>query len=288
MARAGLTVIIPCKNERMNIRPCVESARGVANEVLIADSGSTDGTLDIVRSLGCCRIIEREYIHSGDFKNWAIPQAAQEWVMIVDADERITPELAAEIDALLTAGPKCDGYTIPRLNHFMGHAVRHSGWGDDRLMRLFRRDIGRYVGDTDHAEVAIPTKNVGRIKSYLLHYTFWSYDHYLRKIDRYTTYQAGIWYKQGRRPSRLKIMANGFLRFFRSYVLQVGFLDGMVGFQISMLHGFYSFMKQARLWENCHALPQPDPELERPPLKLESQNTVVDGKPATETRHRAA
>ena len=84
----SLSIIIPCKNERRNIRPCIESARLVADEVLIADSGSTDGTLDIVREIGGCRIIEREYIHSGDFKNWAIPQAQHSWVMILDADER--------------------------------------------------------------------------------------------------------------------------------------------------------------------------------------------------------
>src|ERR1044072_3753960 len=91
-----LTVIIPCKNERENIRACVAGARLIADEVLVADSGSTDGTLEIARGLGC-RIVEREYGTSGDFKNWAIPQAAHEWVFILDADERITPELASEI-----------------------------------------------------------------------------------------------------------------------------------------------------------------------------------------------
>ncbi|HEV3023714.1 MAG TPA: glycosyltransferase, partial [Pirellulales bacterium] len=104
-----LTVIIPCKNERKNIRPAVESARRVADEVLVADSGSTDGTLDIVRSIGGCRIIEREYVNSGNFKNWAIPQAAHAWVLILDADERVSEPLAAEINALLGGTPLNDG-----------------------------------------------------------------------------------------------------------------------------------------------------------------------------------
>src|SRR6476659_2680585 len=112
-----LTVIIPCKNERENIRVCVASARQVADEVLVADSGSTDGTLEIARALGC-RIIEREYGTSGDFKNWAIPQAKHEWVFILDADERITHELADEIRAAI-GEPKHDGYWVYRLNHFM-------------------------------------------------------------------------------------------------------------------------------------------------------------------------
>jgi (heptosyl)LPS beta-1,4-glucosyltransferase len=89
-----LTVLIPCKNERLNIKDCIESVRGIADEILIADSGSTDGTLEIVRGLGGCRIIEREYVNSANFKNWAIPQAKHEWVLVVDADERVTPELA--------------------------------------------------------------------------------------------------------------------------------------------------------------------------------------------------
>src|SRR5215212_1786598 len=112
-----LTVIIPCKNERDNIAACVASAQQVADKVIVADSGSTDGTLEIARGLGC-RIIEREYGTSGDFKNWAIPQAVHEWVFILDADERITPELAAEIRHEL-ADPRHGGFWVYRRNHFM-------------------------------------------------------------------------------------------------------------------------------------------------------------------------
>src|SRR5437868_997601 len=148
---AKLTVIIPCKNERENIAACVACARQVADEVLVADSGSTDGTLEIAHELGC-RTIEREYRTSGDFKNWAIPQAKHEWVFILDADERISAALAAEIRAVL-ADPQQNGYWVYRLNYFMGHAIRHGMWKNDRCLRLFRRDQGRYVGPTDHAEV---------------------------------------------------------------------------------------------------------------------------------------
>src|SRR3954447_26636427 len=113
---AKLTVIIPCKNERENLGACIASARQIADEVLLADSGSTDGTLDLAHALGC-RIIEREYGTSGDFKNWAIPQATHEWVLILDADERITPALAEEVRSELRE-PKNDGYWIFRRNHF--------------------------------------------------------------------------------------------------------------------------------------------------------------------------
>lgn len=268
-----LTVIITCKNERRNIRPCIESARMIADEVLIADSGSTDGTLDIVAQMGGCRVIEREYVHAGDFKNWAIPQATHDWVFILDADERITPELAAEVRQHLTEGPKLDGYLVPRLNHFMGHPVRRSGWGNEALMRFFHRDHGRYVGDNDHAEVEIATGRSGRLHAAMDHFTFWTYDQYLQKFDRYARFQAVVWFEQGRQPSWLKMCINAPLRFFRCFVLQRGFLDGMVGFQVSMLQSYYTFMKQARLWELWNAHQQPDPEASVSPPRPRPRST---------------
>ena len=167
--RQKLSVIIPCKNERKNIRPCVLSAQRVADEVLVADSGSTDGTLDIVDQVGGCRVVKREYINSGNFKNWAIPQATYPWVLIVDADERVTPQLAAEINALLEVDPPRDGYHVYRRNYFLGHHIRHGGWGSDKVLRLFRRDLGRYQGESDHAEVHVGSRNVGYLKARLEH-----------------------------------------------------------------------------------------------------------------------
>src|SRR5687767_13978747 len=116
-----LTNLIPAKNERLNIAACIESVRGIADEILVADSGSTDGTLDIVGSLGGCRSIEREYVISANFKNWAIPQARHEWVLVVYADERVSPELADEIRAVLASEPKHDAYRMLRDNFFLGH-----------------------------------------------------------------------------------------------------------------------------------------------------------------------
>ena len=116
-----LTVLIPCKDEIQHIRACIESVRPIADEILVADSGSTDGTLELVHTLGGCRIIEREYVNSADFKNWAIPQAQHAWVLVVDADERMTPELAGEIRRLFDFPPQCDGYAVRRDNFFLGH-----------------------------------------------------------------------------------------------------------------------------------------------------------------------
>ena len=247
-----LTVLIPCKNEESNIADCIASVRGLADEILIADSGSTDQTLAIVHATGGCRIIQREYVDSGNFKNWAIPQAQHEWILIVDADERVPPELQAEIRRCLRTEPAVDAFEIYRANQFMGHAIRHTSWGRDRVTRLFRRSVGRYREYTDHTEIDLPAERVGRLRQRLIHYTCWQYDPYLRKILHYTEQQAELWYRQGRRPSLVRLTCQGPLRFFRSYVLELGFLDGMPGFQVSILTGFYSFLKQARLWQKWY------------------------------------
>src|SRR5687767_5970579 len=122
----ALSVIIPCRDEQRNIAACIASVQDLAGEIIVADNGSTDGTLAIARRLGC-RIIEREFIGYANFKNWAIPQAEHEWVLILDADERMTPELADEIRELLARGPQCDAYRLRRDNVFLGQRTRFCG-----------------------------------------------------------------------------------------------------------------------------------------------------------------
>jgi glycosyltransferase involved in cell wall biosynthesis len=259
---AKLTVLVTCKNERMNIGPCIDSVRGIADEMLVADSGSTDGTLEYLRARGDCRIIEREYRFAGDFKNWAIPQASHEWVLILDADERVPPRLFAEICGVLLNDGEHDGYWIGRSNHLMGHKVRYTDWARDRLVRLFRRDLGRYEGPSDHGDVVVSSGRVGMLREPLDHYTLWSWSHYLNKFERYTRVQADQWYAAGRQPSYRRMLTQPPLRFLRDYALHRGFLDGFVGLQISMMSAFYSFMKQARLWELHHGRKQTDVEHE--------------------------
>jgi FkbM family methyltransferase len=242
-----LTVVIPCKNEREHIRDCIVSAQQVADEVLVADSGSTDGTLAISQELGC-RIIEREYRTSGDFKNWAIPQASHEWVLILDADERVTPELADEIRKTL-ACPRHDGYWIHRRNHFLGHPIRYGFWKNDACLRLFRRDLGRYVGPTDHAEVELSSGTVSHLRERMTHYTCVSYDQYFQKLARYADVQSRVWHAQGRRTSWTQLMLRFPLRFIQGYVLRLGLLDGIAGLHVCALVAYLSYLKHAYLWQ---------------------------------------
>lgn len=251
-----LTVLIPCKNEARNIRACIDSVRDVADELIVADSGSSDETVAIARSAGGCRVIERDWNTACDFKNWAIKQATHDWILVVDADERLTPGLANEIREVLVQ-PRHGGYQIYRANHFMGHHVRFGPWGADKALRLFDRRDANYVGDTDHAAVRVRRGRVGFLRNRLTHFTFWTYDQYLQKLHHYARLQAERWHASGKRPSRMRLFLIAPARFFQTYVLRLGFLDGAVGFQVCMMIAFYSFQKQARLWELSHGRQQP-------------------------------
>ena len=250
-----ITVIIPCKNEVKNIVACIRSARLIAGEVIVADSGSSDGTLAIAEELAD-RVIEREYIDSGDFKNWSIPQATYSWVFILDADERITDELAKEIRSTIERNANETrpllAYSVPRRNFFLGHPIDHGDWASDRVTRLFSRDDCRYKLHTDHSEIVVPNKREGRLTSKLTHYTAWDLGVYLEKTHHYARQQAKLWQQQGRRPELHHLILNAPMRFLRGYVLKMGWRDGMIGFFIACLTAYYSFVKQFYFWQLCH------------------------------------
>ncbi|NIO35605.1 MAG: glycosyltransferase [Planctomycetales bacterium] len=244
--RSKLTVLIPCKDERAHLRDCVESVRPIADEILVADSGSTDGSLDIACELGC-RIIEREYINSANFKNWAIPQATYEWVLVVDSDERVSPDLAEEIHHVL-AEPACDGYSVRRDFTFLGNVLRDCGMTSNRLLRLFRRDVGRYQERRVHADVQIPSGKVGRLQAPLMHHMVIDLDHFLARKLRYSSWSALDRWDKGQRATFFKMLFHTPIRFLQLYFLRRGFLDGRAGFVFCGIMAFYTFLKDAKLW----------------------------------------
>jgi len=248
-----LTVLIPCKDELPHIRACIESVRAVADEILIADSGSTDGTLEVVRSIGGCRLIQREYVNSADFKNWAIPQARHPWVLVIDADERLTPELAAEIRQLLKSEPPSAGYALRRQNFFLGHPIRYCGWGTPRLVRLFRRDDCRYELRRVHASVVVPGGEAGELQNMLLHHTAIDLERFVSKQERYSTWAALDAYDAGKRSSFWRLATHAPLRLLQLLVLRGGMFDGRAGVVVCGLVAWYTFLKDAKLWalRNC-------------------------------------
>lgn len=244
--RARLTILIPTFNEERNILDAIQSAAW-ADEVFVVDSFSTDKTREIAAEHHA-RVVQHEYVNSATQKNWAIPQAACEWVMILDADERITPELRDEIIAFLENPGDVAGLRISRDNHFMGKPIRYCGWQDDSVLRVFPRDRGRYVEREVHADAVVdgPVKVTnGR----LIHYTFDSFQQYMRKFDQYTTWAAGDRAKKTTSVGFTELLGRPVWRFFKQYILRLGILDGKAGFIICALSAFSVFLKYAKLWE---------------------------------------
>lgn len=256
-----ISVVIPCKNEQDHLPACIASARLLANEVLVADSGSSDKTLEIANRFAD-RVIEREYRDSGDFKNWAIPQAKNQWVLILDADERIPVELAKEIQLRLAEKENCLAYSIPRLNYLFGYPVRYGDWSKDRVTRLLHRDHCRYKLHTDHAEIDVPAAKLGHLKRRMIHFTAWEPHEYLQRMLHYADQQASVWYESGRRPELIHMTLNPPMRFLRGYVLRGGFRDGVIGFLVASMTAYYSFLKQYLLWQRWYGRKLADVEPE--------------------------
>jgi (heptosyl)LPS beta-1,4-glucosyltransferase len=256
-AMPHLTVLIPCKDEIQHITACVASVRAIADEILVADSGSTDGSLDAVRALGGCRIIERDYINSANFKNWAIPQARHDWILVVDADERVTPALAGEIKRLLAADPPCDGYSLRRDNFFLGHPIRHSGWNTSRLVRLFRKSVSRYETRRVHANVVVDSGKIGQLVHPLEHHTALDLDRFVAKQHRYANWSALDAFEAGKKSTWLRMLTHAPTRFLQLYLLRLGVLDGRAGLVVCALAAWYTFLKDAKLWalQNTTAIP---------------------------------
>jgi (heptosyl)LPS beta-1,4-glucosyltransferase len=258
-----LTVLIPCKDERQHIAGCIESVRTIADEVLIADSGSTDGTLDVVNSLGGCRVEHREHVNAADFRNWALERARHEWVLVLHADERLTPELAAEVRTLLASPPPCDGYSLTRENYFLGYPIRHGGFGQPRLVRLMRRTRASYRMRHDRAEAVVAGGHVGRLQHPLLHYAALDLDRFLARQQRHATWAALDAYDAGKRATWLKMATHAPLRFLQLYILRGGFLDRRAGLMLCGLLAYFTFLRDCKLWELNHSRARHDPPRRR-------------------------
>jgi glycosyltransferase involved in cell wall biosynthesis len=244
----ALTVIIPCRDEQRNIAACIESVQGLADEIIVADNGSTDGTLAIARRLGC-RIIEREFIGYANFKNWAIPQAEHEWVLILDADERMTPELADEIRRVLASDPACDAYRMRRSDVFFGRSMRCSGNADHYITRLLRRDVCRYLERRVHEEIDTRGLRVVYLHGRLNHFAATDFTTWAAKQLRYGVLGGEEQFALGKKHGFCHLLVHAPLRFLQLYLLRGGFRDGYAGLIVCMMAAFYTFVKDARLWE---------------------------------------
>ena len=247
-----LTVLIPCKDEAHNISSCIESLGDVADEILIADSGSTDATLEIVSQVQIpntsLRIIQREYVNPSDFKNWAISQASNGWVLALDADERLTDNLRDEIRQTLATEPVFDAYQIPRNNIFLGKRVRYSGWQHDAPFRLFHRDRCRYDARRVHEHLLVASGKTATMKATILHNTCRSLEEMFTKSIRYGSLGAEDLEEAGKSIGVMSLFTRPIFRFFRHFIWKQGFRDGSIGLLLSCLAAQGTFVKYALLW----------------------------------------
>jgi len=244
----NLTAIVTTFNEATHIAACLAGLR-FADEMLVVDSFSTDGTPEIARECGA-RVLQHEYLSPADQKNWVIPQAANEWVLIVDADERVTEKLGEEIGRTIASPQACDGYEMKRRSFFLGHEIRYSGWQHDWVLRLFRKDSGRYLERRIHDRIAV-AGTVGRLKGRLIHYSYRSLDDYWRKLRWYAEWSGAKARRRGAHISSLHLMLHPPLRFLKAYLMQGGFLDGMPGLVVSLLTAVYAAAKDVHIWESA-------------------------------------
>jgi glycosyltransferase involved in cell wall biosynthesis len=225
-----LTAIIPTGNEEHNIVDAIKSV-DFADEIIIVDSFSNDNTVKLATPLANT-ILHRKYENSASQKNWAIPQAKHKWILILDADERVTTELKEEIIKTINSSSIICGFWIRRQNYFMGKKVRFSGWRGDKVIRLFKRDECKYENKHVHAEI-ISDGEIGILKNKLIHNTFVSKEMYLQKLERYAKWQAKDYDKKVLQINIYHTNIKPLLRFLKHYILQLGILDGYIGFIIS-------------------------------------------------------
>ncbi|QGZ60983.1 glycosyltransferase family 2 protein [Paraburkholderia acidisoli] len=252
MTHTTLGVAIITKNAAARLAQCLDSV-AFADTVVVLDSGSTDATLDIARAHGA-RVLETpDWPGFGPQKNRALDALdalGMDWVLSIDADEVVSPELAASIRAALAA-PAADVYAVDRLSSFCGAWIHHSGWYPDWIPRLFKRGTARFSDDLVHERLVFEA-NAQRITGKLLHYSYEDFDAVLRKLDAYSSAGARQRAASGKRGSFGKAVARGAWAFVRTYVLRAGFLDGRAGFQIAVFNAetvYYRFLKLARLTE---------------------------------------
>lgn len=240
-----ISLIIPTFNESHNIVECIKSA-DFADEIIVVDSFSTDNTVDLARE-HTDFILQREYKYSASQKNWAIPQASHEWILLVDADERVSPELRKEIIALLKSPSLYDfaGYWINRKNFFMGSELRHSG--RDKVIRLFRKSKCRYEDKRVHAEI-ISQDKIGLLHSKLYHNTYISFDHHIEKMNRYAWWQAEDYDKETGKINVYHLVLKPSWRFFKEYILNRGFMDGTVGLTLALIDSYSVFTRYVKIW----------------------------------------
>ena len=246
MAKIPLSVAIITLNEE-NMLPDALRSVAFADEMVVVDSGSTDNTVALAQKHGA-RVITEPWRGFGLQKQFAIDQCRNPWVLILDADERIPAETAAEMSVLLSNAMQFEAYRFPRVNYFAGRLIRHGSWGSDHVVRLFNKNTCKMSSRIVHESVEVMSP-VGNAKNAILHYTRQSLQQTLDKINQYSSLGAQELFRNGRKASVIKALLNGMWAFISNYFIRLGFLDRSPGLIIAASEGMYTFFKYAKLME---------------------------------------
>jgi glycosyltransferase involved in cell wall biosynthesis len=240
----SLSAIIITKNEEAHIGACIDSL-AFADEIIVLDSGSTDATCDIAAKKGARVTRSEDWPGFGPQKNRALALASCEWVLSIDADERVTPELADAIRKELAA-PRAEAYKIARLSRFGDRWIRHSGWWPDHVLRLFRRGRGRFKDVPVHESV-IADGSVAVLDGHFLHYPYASLQHFIAKINFYSSEAAAVMHARGKKTTVVGAVGHAVWTFIRIYIVRRGFLDGKEGFILAAMAATGSFFRYTKL-----------------------------------------
>ena len=234
-------------NEAHQLRDVLESVKWTG-EIIVVDSFSTDGTVEIAREFGA-KVISTEFCGFGKLRNLALDAAKHDWIFSIDADERCTPELADEIRRELEGGPAFDAYLVPRKSHFLGKWMRHSGWYPDyRQPQFFNRARMRYADDLVH-EGYVLNGRLGYMHEHILQFPWPTIEVATAKLQRYSTLMAQRYAAMNRRVTLGRLVGSPVAMFLKIYVVQQGFRDGWHGLVLAGLYAYYTFLKYAKLWE---------------------------------------
>ncbi len=273
MAAPSVTVIIHTLNEADQISDCILSVQW-ADEIYLIDSHSTDGTVELVRSrFPDVRVEQRQSLGSASQKNYAMDRARNEWVFVVDADERVPHSLRDEIGKVLSGNPQFWAYAVGRRNFVLGKEVHYGGLQRDRVKRLFHRRHARYPNRRVHADLVVDG-STGLLHSKLLHFYVRSFDHMIEKMTRYGVWGGAQLYVEGQRTRSHRIIGHAVVRFLRDYILNFGFLDGTRGLIVVGMHVYYTFWKYSKLWEYSE-LERQGKEVKLPPFDVADERWVL-------------
>lgn len=244
-----ISVVIITFNEEKNIARCIKSVEGVADEILVVDSCSSDKTVEISKSLGA-KVISQPFLGYAEQKNFANAQASFDYILSLDADEALSPKLRAELlKAKETLSPE-NVYEMKRLTNYCGTWIHHSGWYPDRKIRLFHKTKAHWGGGAVHEKLFFSSDVIiRRIDVDILHYSYYSLEEHVKQLDKFSSIAAKELFENNKKVSLFKLVSSSATRFLSHYIWKLGFLDGYAGYRIARMEGYASFLKYAKLRE---------------------------------------